>query len=114
MRIFGWIIASVLLFVTGNVATAQDYPDKSRTLRIIVSYPPGAANDILARLVGQKLQDRWGLPVIVDNRAGANGMIGAATVAKATPGLGRPIVPGKRSCSSGGRMKSEVFVSVRP
>jgi len=85
MRIFGWIIASVLLLITGHAATAQDYPDKSRTLRIIVSYPPGAANDILARLVGQKLQERWGLPVVVDNRAGANGMIGAAAVAKATP-----------------------------
>lgn len=84
MRFIGWIIASALLMLS-QVVGAQEYPDKTRTLRIVVSYPPGAANDILARLIGQKLQERWGLPVIVDNRAGANGMIGAAAVAKAEP-----------------------------
>lgn len=84
MRFIGWLLVSVLLLLSPTVG-AQDYPDKSRTLRIIVSYPPGAANDILARLVAQKLQERWGLAAIVENRAGANGMIGASAVAKAEP-----------------------------
>ncbi|MEA2919996.1 MAG: hypothetical protein QOJ15_12077 [Bradyrhizobium sp.] len=84
MRFIGWVVAAALLIVS-QTAGAEEYPDKSRTLRIVVSYPPGAANDILARLVGQKLQERWGVAVVVDNRAGANGMIGASAVAKAAP-----------------------------
>lgn len=84
MRFIGWIVVGALVILSQTVS-AQEYPDKSRILRIVVSYPPGAANDILARLVGQKLQERWGLSVIVENRAGANGMMGAAAVAKAEP-----------------------------
>lgn len=79
------LLGALIAFCVGAQAQAQDYPQKSKTIRIIVSYPPGAANDFLARLVGQKLSERWSLPVVVDNRPGANGMIGADLVAKAPP-----------------------------
>lgn len=62
---------------------ATTYPTKP--IRIIVAYPPGGATDILARLVGQKMTDAWGQPVIVDNRAGAAGNIGTEVAARATP-----------------------------
>lgn len=62
---------------------AQTYP--SGPLRIISPYPPGGGTDILSRTIGQKLNERLGQPVVVDNRAGANGTLGAALVAKAPP-----------------------------
>jgi tripartite-type tricarboxylate transporter receptor subunit TctC len=67
-----------------NAAPAADtYP--SRPLRVIVSYPPAGATDVIARTVAQKLSEAWGQPVIVDNRPGASGNIGAEYAAKATP-----------------------------
>jgi tripartite-type tricarboxylate transporter receptor subunit TctC len=54
-------------------------------MRIIVPFPPGGGTDILARSIAQKLNEAWGYPVIVDNRGGANGTIGAAAAAKALP-----------------------------
>ena len=63
------------------LAAAQAYPMKP--LKIIVPYSPGGTTDLLARLVGQKLTERMGQPVIVDNKPGANGMIGTDAVAKA-------------------------------
>src|SRR6476660_5930723 len=64
-------------------AWAQAYPQKPIT--IVVPYPPGATLDLLARLVGQKLKDSLGQPVIVENRTGAGGNIGSTYVAKAAP-----------------------------
>ena len=66
----------------GN-ASAQDYPNKA--LRLIVPFPPGGGNDILARSVGQRLAEAIGQQVIVDNRGGAGGLIGAELAAKAVP-----------------------------
>jgi tripartite-type tricarboxylate transporter receptor subunit TctC len=66
----------------GN-ALAGRYPEKS--IRFIVPFPPGAANDILARGVGQKLAERWGQAVVVDNRGGAGGVLGTTLAAKAAP-----------------------------
>ena len=54
-------------------------------MRIIVPFPPGGGTDILSRAIAQKLNEAWGQPVIVDNRGGANGTIGAASAAKASP-----------------------------
>jgi tripartite-type tricarboxylate transporter receptor subunit TctC len=62
---------------------AQAWPDKP--VRIIVSFTPGSATDIVARVVGAKLSEYWGQPVVAENRAGAGGSIGSAVVAKADP-----------------------------
>ena len=64
-------------------AQAQAWP--ARPVHIIVPFTAGSATDILARTFGQKLSETWGQPVIVDNRPGAGGTIGAALVAKAAP-----------------------------
>ena len=61
-------------------AYAQDYPVKP--IRIIVPNPPGGSNDLVGRLVAERLRNRWGQPVLVENRAGASGRIGAEFVAK--------------------------------
>lgn len=57
----------------------------TKPVRIIVPYSPGGGLDFIARLVSQPLQERWGVPVIVDNRPGASGMVGSQIVARATP-----------------------------
>lgn len=64
-------------------ALAQAWPAKP--VKIVVPFTPGSATDILARTVGQKLQDAWGQSVVVENRAGAGGTIGAGLVAKSPP-----------------------------
>ncbi|MGZ5095576.1 MAG: Bug family tripartite tricarboxylate transporter substrate binding protein, partial [Burkholderiales bacterium] len=61
----------------------QAYP--SKPIRIIVPFPPGASNDILARIVGKKLTDAFGVQTIVDNRAGASTIIGASALLKSAP-----------------------------
>lgn len=66
-----------------GVAAAQNYP--SGPIRWIVPFPPGGGTDILARTLAQKLHEAWGVPVVVDNRGGANGTIGTALAAKAPP-----------------------------
>ncbi|MEJ0069976.1 MAG: tripartite tricarboxylate transporter substrate-binding protein [Pseudomonadota bacterium] len=62
---------------------AESYP--SRSIRIVVPFAAGGTVDILARLVGSKLQAAWGQPVVIDNRTGAGGNVGADLVAKAAP-----------------------------
>jgi tripartite-type tricarboxylate transporter receptor subunit TctC len=64
-------------------ALAQDYPN--RTIRIVVPYAPGGGVSVVGQLVGAKLQELTGQPVVIDNRPGAGGNIGADTVAKAAP-----------------------------
>ena len=66
-----------------SLATAQTYP--SRRITLIVPYTPGSGFDIVARTVGQKLAERWGQPVVVDNKPGASGSLGTEMVANAPP-----------------------------
>ena len=73
-------IAATLLTLAVSVAAAQTYP--SRPIRVVVPYAPGGTSDILARQIGPKLTDAWGQPVIVENKPGANGNVGADFVAK--------------------------------
>ncbi len=71
------------LLLVPLVATGQAYP--SKPIRLVVPFPPGGSLDVVARAIGQKLTDAWGQPVIIDNRPGAGGNIGADLVAKASP-----------------------------
>jgi tripartite-type tricarboxylate transporter receptor subunit TctC len=71
----------ILLLAWIPQALAQQYP--ARPVRIVVPFSAGGGTDLVARAVGQKLTDKWGQSVVVDNRVGAGGMIGADAVAKA-------------------------------
>ncbi|UCF76161.1 MAG: tripartite tricarboxylate transporter substrate binding protein, partial [Betaproteobacteria bacterium] len=73
--------AALSLAITDG--TAQSYPSKNVT--IVVPYSAGGSTDIMARSLGKRLADAWGKNVVIDNRAGASGMIGAELVTKATP-----------------------------
>jgi len=76
-----------LLFLVGTIlsmpAAAQDWPN--RTIRVIVPYPPGGPADIMGRLAAQKLQEKLGVTVVVENRSGASGTIGAEAVRQSPP-----------------------------
>ena len=83
-------IVRPLVFVFGLVATllgsavlAQTYP--SKPVRLIVTYPPAGSSDLMARILGQKLSELWGQPVIVENKAGAAGSIGMDYAAHQPP-----------------------------
>jgi len=80
-------LAAALLAAASAQAQTQDptagYP--AHTVRIIVSAPPGGGPDLAARLLADKLQRRWGQPVIIENRPGAGGTLGTADVAAAEP-----------------------------
>jgi len=76
-------LAAILLALGAGLSAAQSYPE--RPIRLIVPFPPGGSTDLVARVVGQKMSDSWGRQVVIDNRPGANGMIGTDIVAKATP-----------------------------
>jgi tripartite-type tricarboxylate transporter receptor subunit TctC len=73
----------LLLILLSGTLHAQEWPTK--TVRIVVPFPPGGSADLLPRIVGEKLSERWGQPVIIDNRPGAAGNIGAEVVFRSEP-----------------------------
>jgi tripartite-type tricarboxylate transporter receptor subunit TctC len=73
----------LLLLLSPTLATADDLPKKP--IRLIVPFPPGGPNDIIARVVGQRMSEIAGLPVVVDNRPGQGGVLGTDIVAKSAP-----------------------------
>ena len=75
--------AGLLLGLQPALAAAQNFPTKP--VRWIVPFPPGGAADISSRLLGQKLAERWGQQVIIDNRPGAGGNLGTEMTARAPP-----------------------------
>jgi len=83
MRKAGATAWAFVLFCAATAAWAQIYPAKP--IRIVVGFPPGGGNDIIARLVGAKMQETWGQPVVIDNKPGANSIIAAEFVAKSAP-----------------------------
>jgi tripartite-type tricarboxylate transporter receptor subunit TctC len=82
MRIL-WTLAAALTLLIPALAVAQDFPAKP--IKLIVPFPAGGPNDIIARLVGQRMSELIKQPVIVDNRGGQAGVLGTDAVAKANP-----------------------------
>ncbi|MDM0026428.1 Bug family tripartite tricarboxylate transporter substrate binding protein [Variovorax saccharolyticus] len=77
------LLAAAVLGVLPLLATAQAFP--SRTVKIVVPYAAGGGVDVMARVLAERLQRKWGQPVIVENKTGASTIIGASAVAKAAP-----------------------------
>ena len=82
-RWMGISLAVLMYLLAAGPAIAQPYP--SKPIRVVVAFPPGGTNDILARLIGQRWSEAWGQPVIIENRPGANTIIGAELVVKSAP-----------------------------
>jgi tripartite-type tricarboxylate transporter receptor subunit TctC len=87
VRRIKWTAAALAAAWLGSAlfgaALAQGYPNKP--VRVIITFPPGSATDIVGRVVTQKLSELWAQPVLAENRGGAGGSIGSAVVAKAAP-----------------------------
>ena len=81
------LLAPVLAaaFACGVSATVQAQTWPTKPVRVVVPAPAGSSLDVIVRTLGEKLKDRWGQPVVVDNKAGAGGMLGMDAVAKSTP-----------------------------
>jgi len=77
------LAAFALAAFVGAAVAQQTYP--SKPIRFIVAFPPGGSTDLVARLVGQKLTESWGQPVVIDNRPGGNSVIATEAVAKSAP-----------------------------
>jgi tripartite-type tricarboxylate transporter receptor subunit TctC len=83
VKTFAWLAAAIAAFSVAQVATAQPYP--SKPIRMVVPFPPGGGADTLARPLGERMRQRLGQPVILENRSGAGSNIGTAEVARAKP-----------------------------
>ena len=84
-KTLGSLVAASLVALAGPARAQEAWPNKP--VRMVVPFAPGGSTDVVARMVGQKLSAMWGQPVVIENRAGAGGNVGADVVAKA-PGDG--------------------------
>lgn len=91
MRLAHQAMAGILLALLAAAGMAQNYP--TRPIRFVVPYPPGGNTDVLGRLIGAKLTEAWGQQVVIDNRPGAAGTLGAELVARA-PADGYTLIMG--------------------
>ena len=73
----------LLLCVAPWPATAADYP--TRAIKMVVPFAPGGGTDVLGRIIGQRLSEQWGEPVVIENQPGASGGIGTRAFVKAEP-----------------------------
>src|SRR5438132_1183832 len=78
-----WVVAALLACGLNAGARAQTYPD--RPVKVLIAFPAGGTIDTLGRILAQKLSEAWGQNVVIENRAGAGGNIGAAAAAQAAP-----------------------------
>jgi tripartite-type tricarboxylate transporter receptor subunit TctC len=83
IRLVALIAALASIVPLARPAMAQSYPAK--LVKIVVPQTPGGATDVFARKIGQMLSERWGQPVVIENRAGAGGVVGTDVVAKSPP-----------------------------
>jgi tripartite-type tricarboxylate transporter receptor subunit TctC len=82
--LLSWVAAAAMVLgATAHAQSVANYPNKP--LKIVVPFPAGGTSDVLARIFGQKMTEHWGQPVVVENRPGASGNLGADLVAKAAP-----------------------------
>ena len=79
----GTLAGAAMLGGVGQALAQPSYP--SKPIRLVVPYPAGGGTDTVGRMIGQRLAEAWGQPVVVDNKPGASGMLGNDTVAKAAP-----------------------------
>jgi tripartite-type tricarboxylate transporter receptor subunit TctC len=77
------LVGAAMILPTTTAGSAQPYP--TRPIRLIVPYPPGGDADIIGRVIGEKLRERLGQPIVIENRGGAGGILGTGLVNKATP-----------------------------
>jgi len=83
MRFIGRLLTGLMLLLLPALASAQDFPAKP--IRLIVPFPAGGPNDIIARVVGQRMSEIVKQPILIDNRGGQGGVLGTDAVAKAAP-----------------------------
>ena len=83
MKLLGALMTGLSVLLSPASAVAQDFPNKS--IRLIVPFPPGGPNDIIARVVGQRMSEMTRQPVVIDNRGGQAGVLGTDAVAKSNP-----------------------------
>jgi tripartite-type tricarboxylate transporter receptor subunit TctC len=82
-RLINYAIGTIAVALAPAIVAAQNFPDKP--VRIVVAQAPGSSADVVARILAKKLSEHWNNPVFVENKPGANGIIGMGAVATATP-----------------------------